>query len=231
MKRYKVTLTDEERQELHALIAAGKAAARKLTHARILLKADAAAGGPAWIDQRIAEARGGGRGHGRTGSPAVRRRGLGGGLVRASRNNGRAGSPNSTAEAEARLIALACSAAAPRAQPLDAAPAGRPPGGIGDRGRDLRRDGAAGAKKNETQAVAERAVVHPARGATPSSSARWRTCWRSTTGPTTKSGRWSAWTRRASNWWARSCSRCRPNRASPSASTTSTSATARPTCS
>jgi transposase len=56
MKRYKVTLAAEERQYLHDLIAAGKAAARKLTHARILLKADAAEGGPAWPDRRIADA-------------------------------------------------------------------------------------------------------------------------------------------------------------------------------
>ncbi len=56
MKRYKVTLTDEERQQLQALVATGSAAARKLTHARILLKADAAPGGPAWTDRRIVEA-------------------------------------------------------------------------------------------------------------------------------------------------------------------------------
>jgi transposase len=56
MKRFKVTLTAEERQSLQDLIAAGKAAARKLTHARILLKADAAEGGPAWPDHRIADA-------------------------------------------------------------------------------------------------------------------------------------------------------------------------------
>jgi hypothetical protein len=56
MKRYKVTLTAEERQHLHDLIAAGKAAARKLAHARILLKADATDGGPAWPDWRIADA-------------------------------------------------------------------------------------------------------------------------------------------------------------------------------
>jgi hypothetical protein len=56
MKRYKVTLEAEERQHLHDLIAAGKAAARKLAHARILLKADAADGGPAWPDHRIADA-------------------------------------------------------------------------------------------------------------------------------------------------------------------------------
>ena len=56
MNKYKVTLTAEECQQLHDLIRAGKAAAKKLTHARILLKADAAEGGPAWPDERIAEA-------------------------------------------------------------------------------------------------------------------------------------------------------------------------------
>ena len=56
MKRFKVTLEAEERQHLHDLIAAGHAAARKLAHARILLKADAADGGPAWPDGRIADA-------------------------------------------------------------------------------------------------------------------------------------------------------------------------------
>jgi len=56
MKRYKVTLEVEERQQLHDLIAAGQAAARKLAHARILLKADAADGGPAWPDWPIADA-------------------------------------------------------------------------------------------------------------------------------------------------------------------------------
>jgi transposase len=56
MKKFKVTLTAEERQALLDLIAAGKAAAAKLAHARILLKADAAPGGPAWTDGRIAEA-------------------------------------------------------------------------------------------------------------------------------------------------------------------------------
>ena len=56
MKKYIVTLTGDERQSLLDLIAAGKAAAKKLAHARILLKADAAEGGPAWPDRRIAEA-------------------------------------------------------------------------------------------------------------------------------------------------------------------------------
>jgi transposase len=56
MKKYKVTLTDEERQQLHELVSTGTAAAKKLAHARILLKADAAPCGPAWLDQRIADA-------------------------------------------------------------------------------------------------------------------------------------------------------------------------------
>lgn len=56
MKKYRVTLTDEERQQLQAMIASGKAAAKPLAHARILLKADQAPGAPAWPDHRVAEA-------------------------------------------------------------------------------------------------------------------------------------------------------------------------------
>ena len=56
MKKYLVTLTADERHQLAALIAAGRAAAQKLAHARILLKADQADGGPGWTDDRIAEA-------------------------------------------------------------------------------------------------------------------------------------------------------------------------------
>jgi transposase len=56
MKKYIVTLTAEERQRLNELVTSGRAAAKRLAHARILLKADAAAGGPAWPDDRIAEA-------------------------------------------------------------------------------------------------------------------------------------------------------------------------------
>jgi transposase len=53
MKKYRVTLTEEERQSLEQLISRGKGAARKLLHARILLKADETAG---WSDEKISEA-------------------------------------------------------------------------------------------------------------------------------------------------------------------------------
>ncbi len=55
-KKYPVILTETEREYLRSLIAAGTAPARKLTHARILLKADQSPEGPAWVDEEVAEA-------------------------------------------------------------------------------------------------------------------------------------------------------------------------------
>lgn len=51
-----MTLTSEERASLEEMIRKGTAAACKLTHARILLKAASAAGGPGWPDQQISAA-------------------------------------------------------------------------------------------------------------------------------------------------------------------------------
>ena len=56
MKKYIVELTPEQRKELSRMISTGKAAARELTHARILLKADQGPQGPGWSDSRIQEA-------------------------------------------------------------------------------------------------------------------------------------------------------------------------------
>jgi len=56
MKRYRVTLTGEEREELGRLLARGKADVRRLRHAQIVLKADEGEAGPGWADERIAEA-------------------------------------------------------------------------------------------------------------------------------------------------------------------------------
>jgi transposase len=55
-KIFIVTLTSEERATLRELISSGKAAARKLSHARILLKADSSKGGPGWADSVISQA-------------------------------------------------------------------------------------------------------------------------------------------------------------------------------
>ena len=56
MEKYRVTLTAEERLGLEQLIAKGKAAARRLMHARILLLADSHRGGEA--DEAVVEALG-----------------------------------------------------------------------------------------------------------------------------------------------------------------------------
>jgi transposase len=53
-KKYRVTLTDEERAGLEALISRGKGDARKLAHARVLLQADEADGAPARTDEEVA---------------------------------------------------------------------------------------------------------------------------------------------------------------------------------
>lgn len=54
-KRYRVTLTQQERDELEQLIRKGKSAAQKLAHARVLLQADESDKAPARTDQQIAE--------------------------------------------------------------------------------------------------------------------------------------------------------------------------------
>ena len=108
VKKYVVRLGDDERERLNTLIKKGKAPARQLLKARILLKADASEAGEAWSDSRIAEALD-------TSIDTIARtrqllveEGLDGALTRKH-------SPKSARKrifdgaAEARLIALACS--------------------------------------------------------------------------------------------------------------------------
>ena len=108
VKKYVVKLTAEERNRLDVLIQKGKATARQLLKARILLKADASEAGVAWSDGEIAEALD-------TSIDTIartRQQLVEGGLDAALT---RKHSPNSARKrifdgaAEARLIALACS--------------------------------------------------------------------------------------------------------------------------
>ncbi len=107
-KKYSVVLTETEREVLHRLIAAGTAPARKLTHARVLLKADQCPEGPGWADELIAEAV-------EVSQPTISRirkqyaqEGLEAALNRRAPN--REYHRKLDGEQEARLIALACSA-------------------------------------------------------------------------------------------------------------------------
>ena len=54
--KYAVYLAEAERAQLRTLLGRGEAPARRLTHARILLKANQGEGGPGWSDAAIADA-------------------------------------------------------------------------------------------------------------------------------------------------------------------------------
>src|SRR3954447_14732746 len=111
-KKYRVTLTLAEREELERMLARGKADVRKIKHAQILLKADEAdeaESGPAWPDARIAEAFAAGI----TTVERVRQRFVEEGFASALspyRGGARVYERKLDGAQEARLIALACSA-------------------------------------------------------------------------------------------------------------------------
>jgi transposase len=195
MPKYVVTLTAEERQQLHDLSAAGKAAARKLIHARILLKADAGPGGPGWDAGRIAEALD-------ISTATVGRvcqrfveQGLEAALARKKQDRP-SRQPKLDGRAEAHLIALACSP---------------PPEGRAEWTMQLLADKLVAlqvvdsvcdetvrrALKKTRSSPGRRSNGASRRRPMPSSSARWKRSSTSTSGPTTRSGRSSASTKRA----------------------------------
>ncbi len=105
MKKYVVCLTNEERGQLAELIRKGKAAAYKIRHAHILLKADV--DGLAWSDDQIGEAF---SVHTNT-VGSLRQRFVEQGLEAALNRKERARPPRERkldGEAEARLIAVSC---------------------------------------------------------------------------------------------------------------------------
>jgi transposase len=105
-KRYVVTLTREERDELTRLVNKGKIAGYKIKNANILLKADAGEYGPGWTDRKIAEAFGVREMTVRNLRIRFIERGINGALEREKRSNYER---KLDGDAEARLIALACS--------------------------------------------------------------------------------------------------------------------------
>ena len=108
-KRYRVTLTEEERQDLQRLVSVGKGAARKLTRARVLLLADQAPGGPARSDLEVVEA----LQCGRATVERVRQQFVEQGLeaALAPKPSQRVYERKIDGRSEAHLIALACGAA------------------------------------------------------------------------------------------------------------------------
>ena len=111
-KKYIVRLDKDERELLQRLVSVGKGAARRLTHARVLLQADESRNGPGWTDARIAEALGVGV---RT-IETIRQRFVEEGLELALERKKRLTPPVEPlldGEKEAQLIAVCCSKAPP----------------------------------------------------------------------------------------------------------------------
>lgn len=107
-KRYRVKLTEEERQDLQKMVSTGKAAAKKLVRARILLLADQAEGGPGKSDPEICEA----LGCGRATVERVRKQFVEDGLELTLQpaKSSRVYQRRLDGKAEAQLVALACGA-------------------------------------------------------------------------------------------------------------------------
>jgi Homeodomain-like domain len=107
-KKYVVTLSAEEREQLLRLTQSGKAPARKIKRAHILLKADSRQAEARWTDEQISDAY---AVHTNT-IAEVRKRfvlsGLDGALTERPRGHRRRALDG---EAEAHLIAVACSPA------------------------------------------------------------------------------------------------------------------------
>ena len=155
-KKYIVTLTDEEQRILREMLSRGKAAARKLMHARILLKANAGPGGPNWSDAAIAE----GLEVGRATVERVRKRfveeGFEASLQR--RKPLRAEAGRGWRSASDRVGVQPGSG---RSQSVDRAIVGGSHGGLGVRGRRLQRHRGADAKKNELKPWLKKAWCIP----------------------------------------------------------------------
>lgn len=187
MKTYRIRLTAEERQTLDGVVTKGRAAARKLTRARILLKADegpvAGPAGPGWTDEAIAAALDVSSGL----VERLRKRAVHDGPLAAIERRSAKNPPRRKLDGrqEAQLIALSCSAP----------PAGR-------EGWTLRLLAATLVeleyvdlvsyetvrrvlKKTNSSPTAKRSGSSRRRR-TARSSPAWRTCLMSTSGPTTR---------------------------------------------
>src|SRR5262249_23931166 len=215
-KKYLVTLEDDERQQLEDLLHSGTHATRKVTRARILLKA-----AEGWEDNTIAAA----LSVGRATVERLRQRFVEEGLGALEERPRPGAQSKLDAKAEARLIAEACSAA----------PEGRQRWTfhlLADRVVAL---GLAASYSYESvrRVLKKRSSSRGCRnnGASqksgPSSSPRWKMSWRSTRSPMILLGPRSTLMRRPSNSFKRPDNRCQPSRGDCSAMIMNMSGTAR----
>ena len=220
MDKYRVTLTAEERADLEQLVSCGKAAARKLTHACILLRAD-----DSLRDERSDEQIVAALGTSPRTVARVRKRLVTEGFLAALDHRPQPARPDKIkirGDVEQKLVELAC------ADP----PKGRCRWTLRLLADEMVVLGLVDAISLETvrqalkKTTSSRGSSRPGvsrRTPMPSSSGGWRTCSRRTDCLTTRDTRWSASTRRASNSSARCERPAGRDGASPPGWTTSTS--------
>src|SRR5947209_9657187 len=110
MKKHTIELSQEHRAELEEVIRKGKASARTIQHAHVLLKTDSGPWGPGWPDRVICEA----FGVSESTCLRVRERFVQQGLSDALNRRPQPARPEKrkiNGEGEAHLIALTCGAA------------------------------------------------------------------------------------------------------------------------
>jgi hypothetical protein len=220
MDKYRVSLTAEERADLEQLVSSGKAAARKLTHARILLLADDSLGNERPDDEIVAALGTGLRTVARVRHQLVTE-GIDVALLRRPQPR-RPDKIKIKGDVEQRLVELACS------DP----PRGRCHWTLRLLADELIVLGLVNQVSTETvrqalkKTTSSRGSSSPGasrRTRTRSSSGAWRTSSRPTCCPTTPGIRWFASTKRASNCSARCGGRGGRDWAPPLRWTTSTS--------
>jgi transposase len=213
VKKYVVKLSLEERERLETLIRGGKHPSRKLTRARILLKADAGEAGEGWSDSQIA----GALDIGLATVARVRQQLVEEGfdsVLTPKRSPASARPRIFDGASEAKLIALACSEP-PKGRARwtlslledKACPRALDPGVVELKIVARASDNTIGRTlKKHSPAAPERAIRHSApclrrgmRRPAPHLWLAWKTCWRFITDRTIRIARWSVWTRPQSN--------------------------------
>jgi hypothetical protein len=199
MKRYIVKLAKEERADLSKLIAQGKASARKLTHARILLKADRSEDGPGWTDQAGSRGLGNRDGDGRAGAATP-----------GGRGSDRCAQSTPTAHASPAQIGWRAGSASDCAgvQParggtgtLELTEAFRQAGAIAGRGEHFAGNGATGVRaQRDCCPGSNRAVVYSTEEQRGVCVKDWRMSSRCTHDLVMNGVRRSVWMKRASSW-------------------------------
>ena len=157
--KHMVRLDRAEREELERILATPRAAAERVLRARVLLKADEGAEGPAWSDTAIADA----FEISVSKVQRLRQRLVDEGLRRDARAAPESASPGAQARwgAGGAVGDAGVQRAPDRPGALDAAAVGRPARRTRGRGLDQRRDGAADAQKNDLKPWRERQWVIP----------------------------------------------------------------------